>query len=68
MSEPMVRELLYRAIRELSYIHSVEGVPSRVADLVTTAEGEQIVKQGMRALNVADLSRESLYGGDSDGN
>lgn len=61
VSERMFKALLYRAIRELNYIHEVEGVPAGVSDLVTTAEGKQVVAQGMRALGVDDLSRESLY-------
>jgi hypothetical protein len=53
--EKAVRALLYRAIRELDYVQSAED-HSQCA----SAEGRQIVKEGMELLNVKDLAKEKI--------
>ena len=72
-NEAAIRELLYRALVELSYI--IELAPEVIRDkdrrcLIATAEGEDIVKSGMKALGIADLSGETLaetkYGDSND--
>ena len=53
--EQQLEYLLHRAVIELSYIQSVENCRS---GLCATAEGEDIVGEGMRLLDVTDLSKE----------
>lgn len=52
-----LRYLLYEAIVELAYVQEVENCHS---GLCATPKGKEIVNQGMKLLNVADLSREHL--------
>lgn len=49
------RQLLGRAVLELSYCHAAE-----VLSLVRTSEGESIVEEGMKLLGLKDLSEESM--------
>lgn len=53
-----LRKLLYRAVIELEYIHEFDGTDLR--NLITSAEGKNIVSEGMKLLGVADLSEEQL--------
>jgi hypothetical protein len=52
-----LKYLLHRAVIELSYIQSVENCGS---GLCATAEGEWIVKEGMKLLGLKDLSEEPI--------
>lgn len=54
-----LRKLLYRAVMELEYIHTFDGI-SDMRNLITSAEGKAIVEDGMKLLGVADLSEEEL--------
>lgn len=54
---------LYRAVRELSYIHEItfECVPDKSRrSLIQSAEGVEIVEEGMKLLRVKDLSEEEI--------
>ena len=53
----ILRKLLYRAVRELDYIHECD-----VSDgnMITTSEGKSIVTQSMEILGCSDLSEEEL--------
>lgn len=53
-----LRKMLYRAVMELAYIHEFDGTELR--NLITSAEGKEIVESGMKLLGVADLSHEEL--------
>lgn len=52
-----LRKLMYRAVKELDYIHAYEGGPP---ELVVSAEGKDIIEEGMKLLGCADLSHEEL--------
>jgi hypothetical protein len=52
-----VEYLLHRAIRELSYIQSVENCHS---GLCATSEGEEIIEEGMKALGLKDLADDPV--------
>ena len=49
-------QLLYRAIRELDYIHEIHG--TEYDSSVPSAEGKAIVREGMELLGMKDLSTE----------
>jgi hypothetical protein len=52
-----LRNLLFRAVKELDYIHAVDTT----ADfLITSSEGKEIVGAGMKLLGLADLSPDEL--------
>lgn len=55
--EIKLRKLLYRAVRELSYIQCVELEGDH--SLCATPEGNSIVEEGMKLLGVNDLSVDS---------
>ena len=57
-----LRRMLYRAVLELSYIHTVcdEVVSVEHDSLIRSSEGTCIVDEGMKLLGVADLSAEEL--------
>jgi len=59
--EKELRVLLYRAVRELNYIEemAVELVEARHRPLIASAEGHEIVEDGMKALDVKDLGLET---------
>jgi hypothetical protein len=52
-----VNSMLYRAVRELEYVQSVENCNS---GLCASAEGRDVVEAGMKLLGVADLSGDTL--------
>ena len=56
--EPL-REMLFRALVELSYVQSVENCES---GLCASAEGAEIVEEGIKLLGVKDLSEDALKG------
>jgi len=49
--------LLYKAIKELDYVQSVENCTS---GLCASAEGKELIERGMKLLGVKDLSAETL--------
>lgn len=55
----MLREVLYRCVKELDYVQSVENCNS---GLCATGEGKDCVEEGMKVLDVKDLSLERLKG------
>jgi hypothetical protein len=59
LPDEQIKECLYQAIRELSYVQSVENCNS---GLCATTLGEAIIEKGMELLRVKDLAREHLYG------
>ena len=52
-----IRELLYRCVKELDYVQSVENCHS---GLCASAEGKELIEIGMKALGVKDLAAETL--------
>jgi len=52
-----LRKMLFHALRELSYVQSVENCHS---GLCATAEGAEIIERGIQLLGVRDLSEEAL--------
>jgi hypothetical protein len=50
-----LRWLLYRAVKELDYVRSVENCRS---GLCASAEGYSIINAGMKLLGMADLSAD----------
>jgi hypothetical protein len=52
-----LRQILYKAVRELAYVQEVENCHS---GLCATAAGNEIIALGMAQLGVKDLSAESL--------
>jgi hypothetical protein len=59
-AELKLKRILYRAVVELSYIQEIacEFVPKKHHDLIASAEGAEIVSEGMKLLGVAELSAE----------
>ena len=58
LPDEQIKECLYQAIRELSYVQSVENCRS---GLCATSLGEEIIEIGMSLLRVQNLSAERLY-------
>lgn len=56
--EPL-REMLFRALVELSYVQNVENCEG---GLCASAEGKSIIEEGMKLLGVKDLSEDALKG------
>lgn len=52
--------LLYRAIRELSYIHNVVPIEAENAGLILTSEGRAIIREGCALLGLTSLENEEL--------
>jgi len=50
-----LRKLLYRAVKELGYVQEMED-----HSLCASAEGKEVVEEGMKLLGVPDLSYEEL--------
>lgn len=61
MSERELKIMLYRAVRELSYIESCAPglVETMHFPLIVSAEGSGIVNEGMKLLGVKDLALET---------
>lgn len=52
-----LRKMLYRAVKEIDYIHCYEGGP---IELIKSSEGKDIIESGMKLLGCADLSEDDL--------
>ena len=54
--EKQLETMLYRAVRELAYIHNVENCHS---GLCKTGEGEWCIRNGMDILGIKDFGDDS---------
>lgn len=53
----LLRMLLYRAVRELAFIHAYDNEKSY---MISSAEGDSIINEGMKLLGCVDLAEDEL--------